>query len=65
MLTDLQIQKLTKFFSMYDTNCDGLLVAHDFEQIVKKLADLIHQGCKDIHKGISELRDLKNIRNGK
>ena len=30
---------------------------------MKKLADLIHQGCKDIHKGISELRDLKNIRN--
>ena len=30
---------------------------------IKKLADLIHQGCKDIHKGISELRDLKNIRN--
>jgi predicted phosphate transport protein (TIGR00153 family) len=30
---------------------------------MKKLADLIHLGCKDIHKGISELRDLKNIRN--
>jgi Ca2+-binding EF-hand superfamily protein len=46
MLTDLQIQKLTKFFSMYDTNCDGLLVAHDFEQIVKKLADLRHLGSR-------------------
>jgi predicted phosphate transport protein (TIGR00153 family) len=30
---------------------------------IKKLAELIHQGCKDIHKGIAELKDLKNIRN--
>ncbi len=30
---------------------------------IKKLAELIHQGCNDIHKGISELKDLKNIRN--
>lgn len=30
---------------------------------IKKLADLIAQGCKDIDKGIKELKDLKNIRN--
>jgi predicted phosphate transport protein (TIGR00153 family) len=30
---------------------------------IKKLAELIHQGCKDIHKGVAELKDLKNIRN--
>lgn len=30
---------------------------------IKKLADLIHQGCKDIHKGVAELKDLQNIRN--
>ena len=46
MLTPLQTQKLTKFFSMYDTNCDGFLVAHDFEHIVKKLADLKHLGSR-------------------
>lgn len=40
MLSDLQTRKIIKFFSMYDTNCDGLLVSGDFENIVKKLADL-------------------------
>lgn len=40
MLSDLQTQKIIKFFSMYDTNCDGFLVSGDFENIVKKLADL-------------------------
>jgi Ca2+-binding EF-hand superfamily protein len=46
MLTKLQVQKITKFFSMYDTNCDGLLVASDFEIIVKKLADLKNMGIR-------------------
>jgi hypothetical protein len=40
MLTDLQKRKLTKFFSMYDANCGGCLVAQDFENIAKKFADL-------------------------
>lgn len=30
---------------------------------VRKLAELINQGCKDIDKAIKELKDLKNIRN--
>ncbi len=30
---------------------------------IKKLAELIAQGSKDIDKGIKELKDLKNIRN--
>lgn len=46
MLSDLQTQKITKFFSMYDTNCDGFLVSGDFENIVKKLADLRNLGIR-------------------
>ncbi len=30
---------------------------------VRKLAELISQGCKDIDRAIKELKDLKNIRN--
>ncbi len=30
---------------------------------IKKLADLIAQGCKDIDKAVQELKDLKHIRN--
>jgi predicted phosphate transport protein (TIGR00153 family) len=30
---------------------------------IKKLADLISQGCKDIDKAVKELKDLKHIRN--
>lgn len=30
---------------------------------IKKLADLIAQGCKDIDKAVKELKDLKHIRN--
>jgi predicted phosphate transport protein (TIGR00153 family) len=30
---------------------------------IKKLADLISQGCKDIEKAVKELKDLKHIRN--
>jgi predicted phosphate transport protein (TIGR00153 family) len=30
---------------------------------IKKLADLIALGCKDIDKAVKELKDLKNIRN--
>lgn len=40
MLTELQKRKLTKLFSMYDRNCDGILAYQDFEKIVEKLADL-------------------------
>ncbi|MGD2181573.1 EF-hand domain-containing protein [Lusitaniella coriacea] len=40
MLSELQKRKLTKLFSMYDANCDGVLVYKDFENMVKKLADL-------------------------
>ncbi len=32
-------------------------------EAVRKLAELINQGCKDIDKAIRELKDLKNIRN--
>lgn len=32
-------------------------------EAVRKLAELINQGCKDIDKAIKELKDLKNIRN--
>lgn len=39
MLTELQTRKLTKYFSMYDADCSGRIVAQDFEQIAKKLAD--------------------------
>ncbi len=38
MLSDLQKRKLTKFFCMYDSNCDGVLVSQDFEALVKKIA---------------------------
>lgn len=30
---------------------------------IRKLADLISQGCKDIDKAVKELKDLKHIRN--
>lgn len=30
---------------------------------IKKLADLISQGCRDIDKAVKELKDLKHIRN--
>lgn len=30
---------------------------------IRKLAELIAQGCQDVNKGIHELKDLKNIRN--
>ena len=46
MLTDLQVQKITKFFSMYDANCDGYLVSDDFELVVKRLADLKNLGSR-------------------
>ncbi|MEY2976394.1 MAG: EF-hand domain-containing protein [Prochlorotrichaceae cyanobacterium] len=46
MLSDLQTQKIIKFFSMYDTNCDGFLVSEDFQNIVKKLADLKNLGIR-------------------
>ena len=46
MLTPLQIQKLTKFFSMYDTNCDGFLDQEDFKEIVKSLVNLKHLGTR-------------------
>lgn len=32
-------------------------------EAVRKLAELINQGCRDIDKAIKELKDLKNIRN--
>ncbi|MGB3491807.1 MAG: hypothetical protein WBA57_03700 [Elainellaceae cyanobacterium] len=39
MLTELQTRKLVKYFSMYDADCSGCIVAQNFEQIAKKLAD--------------------------
>jgi Ca2+-binding EF-hand superfamily protein len=40
MLTNLQKQKIVKLFSMYDTNNTGVINRHDFETIIKRLADL-------------------------
>jgi hypothetical protein len=38
MLTDLQKRKLTKLFSMYDSDYTGVLVKKDFELMFKKLS---------------------------
>ncbi|PSN19536.1 calcium-binding protein [filamentous cyanobacterium CCP5] len=40
MLTDLQKRKLTKLFSMYDSDYTGTLVKGDFELMFKKLVNL-------------------------
>ena len=40
MLTALQTRKLTKLFSMYDTNCTGVLMRDDFDQLFKKMASV-------------------------
>jgi Ca2+-binding EF-hand superfamily protein len=40
MLTALQTRKLTKLFSMYDTNCTGVLMREDFDQLFKKMASV-------------------------
>ncbi|MGF1460518.1 MAG: EF-hand domain-containing protein [Leptolyngbyaceae cyanobacterium] len=40
MLTDLQKRKLTKLFSMYDSDYTGNLVKNDFELMFKKLSTL-------------------------
>lgn len=40
MLTDLQKRKLTKLFSMYDSDYTGILVKEDFELMFKKLTTL-------------------------
>lgn len=40
MLTDLQKRKLTKLFSMYDSDYTGVLCKKDFELIVKKISNL-------------------------
>lgn len=39
MLTDLQSRKLIKYFSMYDADCSGCIVAQNFEKIAQKLAN--------------------------
>ncbi len=46
MLTELQKRKLIKLFSMYDANYHGILVSHDFENIVKKLANIRNWGAR-------------------
>jgi Ca2+-binding EF-hand superfamily protein len=40
MLSDLQKRKLTKLFSMYDSDYTGTLVKKDFELLFKKLSTL-------------------------
>lgn len=40
MLTDLQKRKLTKLFSLYDSDYTGVLVKQDFELLFKKLTNL-------------------------
>ncbi|WP_239112199.1 EF-hand domain-containing protein [Halomicronema sp. CCY15110] len=40
MLTDLQKRKLTKLFSLYDSDYTGVLVKQDFELMFKKLTNL-------------------------
>jgi Ca2+-binding EF-hand superfamily protein len=39
MLTELQTRKLLKLFSIYDSDCDGVLVQGDFDRVVKRIAD--------------------------
>lgn len=39
MLTELQKRKLTKLFTLYDSNHSGRISLSDFEEIVKKIAD--------------------------
>jgi len=46
MLTELQKRKLTKFFSMYDNRCDGVLICQDFESLIKKIANLKNLGLR-------------------
>lgn len=40
MLTDIQTRKLTKLFSLYDANRDGVLVQQDFVALAIRLANL-------------------------
>jgi hypothetical protein len=40
MLTDLQKRKLTKLFSMYDSDYTGVLVKEDFDLMFDKLSTL-------------------------
>ena len=40
MLTDLQKRKLTKLFSLYDSDYTGVLVKQDFELLFQKLTNL-------------------------
>lgn len=40
MLTDLQKRKLTKLFSIYDSDYAGVLIKGDFELMFKKLSNL-------------------------
>ncbi len=48
MLTDLQKRKLTKLFAMYDTRCDGYLLAEDYENMAKKIAASRNLGLRSI-----------------
>ena len=40
MLTDIQTRKLTKLFSLYDANRDGVLVQQDFSALAMRLTKL-------------------------
>ncbi|HIK14012.1 MAG TPA: calcium-binding protein [Leptolyngbyaceae cyanobacterium M33_DOE_097] len=48
MLTDLQKRKLIKLFTMYDGDCDGFLVAEDYENVAKKIAAAKNLGFRSI-----------------
>jgi len=40
----------------------GLYRIDDFNEHIKKLSDLILQGCIELEKAVKELKDLKNVR---
>ncbi len=46
MLTDFQQRKLMKLFSMYDADCDGLIVGEDFDNVAKQLATIANWSAR-------------------
>lgn len=55
MLTDLQKQKLTRYFRVYDVDDDGRIARADFERVLENLRGLYgtHTGPA-VHKAIEE-----------
>lgn len=53
MLTELQKRKLTKLFTLYDSNHSGYISLADFEQIIKRIAEF--RGLKTDSEDYEEL----------